>query len=189
MSDTGKPEKLKLKIGWFSCSAAIRASYCTTLEAIKRHYSSDDSPSERIYFTQGIGMMVAPGLCKLENNPKYQQSVLIIDDEEELCLLLTYALRKLGFRTEYSLSVKDGNKKLMEFKPDIVLLDINLPDGSGLYMIPKIKQRTSAFLVISAYDDKKEIALAQGAADFIKKPFNLGRITNSIINISTNGDS
>ena len=116
-----------------------------------------------------------------------QQTILIIDDEEELCLLLSYALGKLGYHIEYALTIKDGNKKIKLFKPDLVLLDINLPDGSGLEVIPLIKKIRSPFLVISAYDDKKETVLEQGASDFVKKPFDLSRITESIVNINVNG--
>ena len=116
----------------------------------------------------------------MNNNSKYQHSILIVDDEEELCLVLSYALRKIGFQVDYSLSIEDGKKKLNKLSPDVVLLDINLPDGSGLYMIPKIKELQSSFLVISAYEDKKSQVLAAGAADFIKKPFDIHTITMSI---------
>lgn len=111
---------------------------------------------------------------------KYRQTILIIDDEEELCLVLSYALRKKGYQVEYSLSLEEGTEKLNKLSPDVVLLDINLPDGSGLHMIPEIKQQNSSFLVISAYEDKKQQALAAGAVDFVKKPFDLETITMSI---------
>jgi DNA-binding response OmpR family regulator len=117
---------------------------------------------------------------------KYRQTILIIDDEEELCLVLSYALRKKGYQVEYSLNLEEGSEKLNKLNPDVVLLDINLPDGSGLHMIPEIKQRNSSFLVISAYEDKKRQALAAGAADFVKKPFDLETITMSIKDIIEN---
>ena len=115
-----------------------------------------------------------------ESNDKQVQTILIVDDEEELCVVLSYALRKEGYLVEYSLSLEEGTEKLNKFAPDVVLLDINLPDGSGLYLIPKIKEQRSCFLVISAYEDKKKPALAAGAADFVKKPFDLETITASI---------
>jgi DNA-binding response OmpR family regulator len=110
----------------------------------------------------------------------YEHSILIVDDEEELCLVLSYALRKIGYHVAYSLNLRDAEEKLNKINPDVVVLDINLPDGSGLFMIPKIKQQQSSFLVISAYDDEKNQVLAEGAADFVKKPFDLGTITMSI---------
>jgi DNA-binding response OmpR family regulator len=114
------------------------------------------------------------------DSKKYRQTILIIDDEEELCLVLSYALRKKGFQVEYSLNLEEGTEKLNKLSPDLVLLDINLPDGSGLQIIPEIKQQDSSFLVISAYEDKKHQALAAGAADFVNKPFDLETIITSI---------
>ena len=115
---------------------------------------------------------------------KLQQTILIIDDEEELCLLLSYALGRLGYQIEYALTLKDGMIKLEEYEPEIVLLDINLPDGSGLDMIPKLRNLKVDFLVISAYDDKREQALRQGASGFLKKPFDLKSITSRIADIT-----
>jgi DNA-binding NtrC family response regulator len=115
-----------------------------------------------------------------------QPTILIIDDEEELCLLLSYALARLGYQIEYALTLEDGNKKIKQYKPKLVVLDINLPDGSGLDIIPQIKKLNSSFLVISAFSDKKEAAMKQGAADFIEKPFNLSKITKSIVGINVN---
>jgi len=110
----------------------------------------------------------------------HNQTILIIDDEEELCQLLSFALARMGFRIEYALTLEEGNRKIKRFKPLLVVLDINLPDGSGLDIIPEIKKEQSKFLVISAYDDKKEVALEKGALDFVKKPFDLNSITKSI---------
>lgn len=116
----------------------------------------------------------------MKSENKFQRTILIVDDEEELCLVLSYALRKQGYQVVYSLNLEEATEKLNKFSPDVVLLDINLPDGSGLYMIPKIKQQKSSFLVISAYENEKQQALAAGASDFVKKPFDLETITMCI---------
>lgn len=88
---------------------------------------------------------------------------------------------------QYALTLEDGNRKIHQFKPSIVVLDLNLPDGSGLEMIPVIKNISSAFLVISAYDNKRELVLERGAADFVKKPFDMNTITQSILDINNPG--
>lgn len=67
-------------------------------------------------------------------------------------------------------------------------MDLHLPDGSGFSVIPKIKEKHRPFLVISAYDDGKEKALSMGAAKFIKKPFDLDKITRAIMEVTTNGN-
>ncbi len=114
-------------------------------------------------------------------NRQTLQTILIIDDEEELCILLTYALSRLGYNIEYALNLEDAGEKLEQYQPDIVLLDINLPDGSGLDMIPSLKKQRAAFMVISAYEDKKDQALREGAFAFVKKPFDMQTITKSIV--------
>ncbi len=124
----------------------------------------------------------------LENLNATTRNILIVDDEEEICILLSYALKKLGFITNYALTVMDGREKLKDLSPDLVLLDVQLPDGSGLSLIPKIKALKSNFVVISAYDDSRQKALNEGAAAFIKKPFNLKQITTSVVELlNTNG--
>ncbi len=115
------------------------------------------------------------------------KNLLIIDDEEEICILLSYALKKLGYRISCSLTVKDGKEKIKTNSPDIVLLDLNLPDGSGFSLVPDLKENNCAFLVISAYEDKREKALREGASEFIKKPFNLSQITEALSIINSNG--
>ena len=59
------------------------------------------------------------------------QTVLIIDDEKDLCRLLKMALRKEKFFVDCVFSLAEAKQKLLEH-PSIVLLDNNLPDGSGL---------------------------------------------------------
>lgn len=110
--------------------------------------------------------------------------ILIIDDEEEICILLSYALSKLGYQTEYSQTLQEGSKKLRALQPDVVLLDIHLPDGSGFSIIPEIHAVGCSFVVISAYDDGRDSALQRGAAGFIKKPFDMEMVTSSIANIT-----
>ena len=101
---------------------------------------------------------------------------------------MSYALGRMGYQVEYALTLEEGSDKLVEFKPDLVLLDINLPDGSGLDIIPQLTKLQITFLIISAYDDKEEVALEKGASGFIKKPFDLRSITRSIVDISINGN-
>ncbi len=60
-----------------------------------------------------------------------QRKVLIIDDEVDLCLLVNNHLRKLGYAVSIAHSLKDGLLQLQLFTPHILLLDNNLPDGTG----------------------------------------------------------
>ena len=102
--------------------------------------------------------------------------VLIIDDEEDICFLLAGMLRSRGYKTDYANTLKDGYNKLKEQNPSIIFLDLNLPDGSGFSMIPKIRNLfpDAKVAIISAYDGMSERnkAIDEGADFFISKPFN-----------------
>jgi DNA-binding response OmpR family regulator len=60
-----------------------------------------------------------------------QPHVLIIDDEEDECLLISAYLRRKGYRVDYAHTLTSGIEKLREIRPASVLLDNNLPDGLG----------------------------------------------------------
>ncbi len=101
--------------------------------------------------------------------------ILIIEDEVTLGKTLAEGLKEYGYQNDVAESVADGRYYLDIRNYDLVLLDWMLPDGSGIELIPEIKEKRSktAVIVLSARDDKEsEIeALRIGADDYIKKPF------------------
>lgn len=104
-------------------------------------------------------------------------SILVIDDEPDICRLLQLSLMKYGYNVKYVHALKDGLKYLRRRKPDLLFLDINLPDGSGLEALPAIKEQCPALpvITISAYDNgmEKQKALKAGASYFLAKPFSV----------------
>mgnify|MGYP002778626832 CR=1 len=108
--------------------------------------------------------------------------VLIIDDEEELCLLLGAFLRKKNARVDYALTLREGLAKLTQAHPDLILLDNNLPDGIGLDQIEAIRQQERGVRVVmmSAMNNLKEKALAAGAEAFLEKPVSFGAISHLV---------
>ena len=113
--------------------------------------------------------------------------VLIIDDEEDICKLLTIALEKKNFNVSSANTIKEGLNLINQITLDYLFLDVNLPDGSGLDIIASVRKKYSkaGIVVISAYDNAKDksIALRNGADFYISKPFNNETIYNSISNI------
>src|SRR4051812_17917179 len=107
---------------------------------------------------------------------------LIIDDEEDICILLTTYLRKKNIDAHYSLTLADGLEKLKEYKPTILFLDNNLPDGSGIESIPLIRQsnREMKIIIISAMTNLKDRAMANSADAFIDKPISFHSIQELI---------
>ncbi len=112
------------------------------------------------------------------------KKILIVDDEVEICFLLSGILQKQGFKTNYAHSVKDGMIKIEQEHYNSVFLDLNLPDGVGFNLIPKIKKSDEAIkvIVISAYDGtlEKKNAIKYGADYFISKPFSKNKINEAL---------
>ena len=74
-------------------------------------------------------------------------------------------------------NVLDGIKKINELKPDLVLLDIKMPDGTGFDLLKKVKKINFHFIIITAFEQYAIQAIKQSALDYIVKPIN----TNELI--------
>ena len=101
--------------------------------------------------------------------------VLIVDDETDICLLLSGLLRRLGYQPTCAHFIEEGRQCLHSQQFSAVFLDLNLPDGLGFDLLPIIKedQVSARVIMISAFDGQAERrrATEQGADYFIGKPF------------------
>ncbi|MBR4411503.1 MAG: response regulator transcription factor [Firmicutes bacterium] len=114
-------------------------------------------------------------------------SVLIIEDEKSICDFVSKTLQAHDYKTTAVHSGKEGLVQLTSSLPDIVLLDLGLPDMDGMDIIRKTREWSSIpIIVISARTQEKEkvMALDSGADDYITKPFGtfelLARIRTAI---------
>jgi len=118
---------------------------------------------------------------------------LIIDDEQDICLLLAAVLKKSGFITDFSNTLEEASKKLLKFDPQLIILDLNLPDGSGFSLIPEIKEKLPNVKVVvcSAYDGPKEKnrAKREGADAFVGKPLERSAFKDVIEHLSGRGEN
>lgn len=108
--------------------------------------------------------------------------VLVVDDEVEICLLVTQYLKKLGYETSFSLSIAEALAKISTGVYDLLFVDLNLSDGSG-YDLMKVLQESkssSKVIVISAYDSERQKAMQRGANLFLAKPFTKKAIDESL---------
>ncbi len=101
--------------------------------------------------------------------------ILIIDDDEELCALLSKALSREGFEVSSSHDAESGLKRALEGNHRLIILDVMLPGGNGIELLRKLR-RSSAIPVImltARGDDRDRIdGLELGADDYVPKPFN-----------------
>lgn len=110
--------------------------------------------------------------------------ILVVEDEQSLAEDICRYLSGNGFLCEAAASLFEGEQKLSGFAYDVVLLDITLPGGSGLSLLPLIKQLYphTGVLIISAKGslDDKISGLDLGADDYITKPFHLAELNSRI---------
>ncbi|MCP4715301.1 MAG: sigma-54-dependent Fis family transcriptional regulator [Deltaproteobacteria bacterium] len=100
--------------------------------------------------------------------------VLIIDDENVMCSMLASVLEDSGHEADSAYTLKSGLELAYAADYDVVYLDVHMPDGNGLQMLPQIKDSPSEPEVIimtgMGDPDGAELAIKSGAWDYIEKP-------------------
>ena len=114
---------------------------------------------------------------------------LIVEDEIDICFLLTGILRKKNLQTSFVNSLHDAKNLLKTQQPSILFLDNNLPDGLGVDFIKQIKSSHPLIKIIMITADdtaaNKNIALNAGADFFIGKPFSRDVINKTLDSVMT----
>jgi two-component system, OmpR family, KDP operon response regulator KdpE len=101
-------------------------------------------------------------------------TVLVVDDEPPIRRFLRTSLTASGYRIIEAEDAASAMRRLSAEKPDLVILDLGLPDRNGLELIPEIRKISAApILVLSArHDERSKVqALDLGADDYVSKPF------------------
>ena len=110
---------------------------------------------------------------------------LIVEDSTTLCAIYEAYLSGLGLEILAVTSLAEAKKSIAFFRPDFILLDIELPDGNGLELIGELDsvQPTPVTIVMTGHGSEwAERALAKGAADFLAKPFDSIRLRVTVQN-------
>jgi two-component system KDP operon response regulator KdpE len=108
-----------------------------------------------------------------------KETILIIDDEKEVRKLLRVTLTAHSFFIEESENGQNGITKAAFIKPDLILLDLSLPDIDGLKVLEKIREFSNTPIIILSVRESeadKVIALNSGADDYVTKPFGMGEL-------------
>lgn len=106
-------------------------------------------------------------------------SLLVVEDEADLREFLCTTLRAHGYDVASAASCAEARRCFEQFGPDIVLLDLGLPDGDGRDLISHFRAASAVpVLVLSARDQEREkiVALDEGAEDYLTKPFSTGEL-------------
>ena len=106
-------------------------------------------------------------------------TLLIVEDEQAIRRFVRSALEAEGFRVHEADSLQRGLIEAATRKPDLLVLDLGLPDGDGLDLIRDLRQWSSIpVIVLSARvdEDDKIAALDLGADDYLIKPFGMGEL-------------
>ncbi|HRI39454.1 MAG TPA: response regulator, partial [Nitrospira sp.] len=105
------------------------------------------------------------------------KKILVVEDEPEIGQLVTHYLEKEGFRTTMAVTGFEAIKKVKEDKPDLVVLDLMLPELDGLEVCKRLRSvPNTAMLPIIMLTAKAEesdtiVGLELGADDYVTKPF------------------
>lgn len=135
--------------------------------------------------------MAAPNDVSLAARP----TVLLVEDEPQMRKFLRVALAAKGYRVLEAVTGAEGIAFASSYTPDVVLLDLGLPDMDGLDVVRTLRQWSRVpILVISAkgQEDAKVVVLDEGADDYVMKPFGaselLARIRVALRRAATLGD-
>jgi two-component system, NtrC family, response regulator len=111
--------------------------------------------------------------------------VFIVDDDEIFSEMLSDIVMRSGHSASRAMSIKDGLEKALSELFDVVFLDLHLPDGNGLDILPTIRDTTSSpeIIIITGYSDSNgaELAIKSGAWDYIEKPSSVKEMTLALI--------
>ena len=118
---------------------------------------------------------------------KNKHRVFLLDDDELIITVLSKSLKKDGYETYVENSTEDVVNKIRAWGPDVVLLDISMPERSGIEILEEIidEEIDTAVIMLSADDAVETVvnAMKIGATDYITKPFESDKVKITIKNI------
>lgn len=105
--------------------------------------------------------------------------ILVVDDEPQIRRLLKVSLQAHGYEWDECPTAQEGITRAAVYKPDMILLDLGLPDLDGKEVVRQIREWSQVpILVLTARDQEEEkiAALDAGADDYVTKPFSMGEL-------------
>lgn len=110
--------------------------------------------------------------------------ILLIDDDHQIAAMVRHALEGEGYRVEISTGGMPGLERVRAWQPDVVVLDLNLPDMNGLDVCLQIRAGwpNVRIIVLSVFGQRKDMvqSLRSGAYDHLAKPFDMEELIERI---------
>ena len=118
-----------------------------------------------------------------------EQRILIVDDEEDICMILSYSLQKAGYKTLIAHSAEEALENyelsIKNHEIDLILLDIMMGEMSGLEMAEKLKSKNHIppIIFLTALSDEDTVlqGFKLGADDYISKPFRIAEVLARVV--------
>jgi DNA-binding NtrC family response regulator len=125
--------------------------------------------------------------------PELKRRILIVEDEAVFARAVQKRLQRSGYHCEIAGTLGAARQAVAAAEPDLVLLDMRLPDGPGLEFLGELRSRPdneASVLVMSAYGevDDAVTAMKQGATDYLKKPVDLEELMVNVEKVFGRGD-
>ena len=105
--------------------------------------------------------------------------VLIVEDDREIRGLLRTALGAEGFEVLTAVSVSEATALLENDRPDLVVLDLGLPDGDGAQLVRAVRRKSAMPIIVASarHQEAEKISLLdEGADDYLTKPFSVSEL-------------
>lgn len=102
------------------------------------------------------------------------ERIVVVEDDQDILEVLSLYIENAGFQLYKATTVAEGERAILNHKPDVIVLDVNLPDGTGFDLAAKIRKKTDAiliFLTVNETIDYKLLGFEVGADDYMTKPF------------------
>jgi two-component system response regulator PilR (NtrC family) len=118
-----------------------------------------------------------------------EKTVLIVDDEPDICELIEITLMRMGIASQSALNINDAKLLLKNQRFDLCLTDMRLPDGDGIELVEHVQKKHDdlPIAVITAHGNMESAvkALKAGAFDFVSKPVDIQILRNLVSSATT----
>ena len=178
-----------------SSNILVRTGAKQTFDLTSPHASEDHSEDPLLEFKVGkkpYGRIrrVPDDRERLSGN---QRVILVIEDDESFARIMYDLTHELGFQCLIANTAEEGLAVAAQYRPSAVILDVGLPDHSGLSVLDRLKHdsrtRHLPVHVVSAHDDHTQTALALGAVGYMLKPVKREQIIDALERLETRLDT